>query len=267
VSTLNDFGCTGCSFTCGRGGELFRLDVAEELFDLRQRGLGVDIAGDHQNGIVRGVPGVVKALQHLRRGLLERRPRSQRIVHVRRPRKHCRADLRIQDVRRLGEILRYLLFDGAALVIPFLFRIQHPTHACGLDMQGDIEILSRHGVEVLREAFPRIGVEVTAYHAADVGQLIGGQARTAPEHHVFLGVRRARETDRALIGADEIVDRSRDHRCQGVAHDDDTQAIRQRRAERSGRLVTGRRGRLGRTGLGQQELNRPRASQDRAGLP
>jgi hypothetical protein len=134
-------------------------------------------------------------------------------------------------------------------------------------MQGDIEILSRHGVEVLREAFPRIGVEVTAYHAADVGQLIGGQARTAPEHHVLLGVRRARETDRALIGADEIIDRSRDHRRQGVAHDHDTQAIRQRRAECSGRLGMGRRGRLGWAGLGQHGLNRPRASQDRAGLP
>src|ERR1700733_794513 len=101
-------------------------------------------------------------------------------------------------------------------------------------MQGDVEILGRYGVEVLREAFARVRVEVAADHATDVGELIRGEARAAAEHHVFLRVRRSRKDRGRLIGANEVVHRRRGYRGERVTHDYHLQAVREGRAKDAG---------------------------------
>ncbi len=148
---------------------MFRLDVAEELFDLGQGCLRIDVAGNDQDRVVRRVPGVVKALERLRRGLLERGPGSECIVLIGSAREHCSANFFIQDIGRLGHILRDLLLDGAALVIPLLFGVEYGPHPDGFYMECHVEVFGRHGVQVLRETFASVRVEVAADHAADVG--------------------------------------------------------------------------------------------------
>ena len=131
----------------------------------------------------------------------------------------------------MEQILRHLLLDGAALLIPTLRGIKHALHSQRLDVQRHVDVLGRHGEQVLRDALARIGIEVTAHDGADIGELLGAKAGAAPEHHVLLRVRHAREARGCLIRAHQIIDRGRDHRRQGVAHDDDAQAIRQCRAQ------------------------------------
>ena len=114
--------------------------------------------------------------------------------------------------------------------------IEHAAHAHRLDMQRHVQVLGRHGEQILRQALARVGVEVAAHDAADIGELIGGQPRAAAEHHVFLRVRRAGKAGRRLVRADQVVHRGRDHRRQRIAHDDDAQTIGQRRAQNPGIL-------------------------------
>ena len=212
------------------GGQLLRRDVSEQPLHLGERRRGVDVAGDHEERVVRRVPGVVEALQHARRGLLERGPGAERRVLVGRAGEHARAQLLEQHVARLGEVLRDLLLDRAALPAPLLGGVEHRAQAQRLDVQRHVEVLRGHRKEVLRQALAGVGVEIAADDAADVGELIGRETRAAAEHHVLLGVRRSRKAPRGFVGADEVVHRGRDHRGESVAHDDDLQAVRQRRA-------------------------------------
>ena len=170
----------------------------------------------------------MKAFQHLRRRLVERRPGAERRVCVRCAGEQRRAQLRIQYVARLGQILRHLLLDCPPFLVPVALGVEHGAHSQRLDAQRDIEILGRHGEQVLRETLARVGVEIAADDAADGGELIGRQPGTAAEHHVLLGMRRAGETHGRLIGSDQVVDRGGDHRRQCVAHDDHLQPIGQR---------------------------------------
>ena len=149
-------------------------------------------------------------------------------MRVRRAGKQRRAQFRIQYVARLGQILRHLLLDCPPLLVPVRLGVQHGAHSQRLDPQRDIEILGRHGEQVLRETLARVRVEVAADHAADGGELISRQPGTASEHHVLLGMRRAGETHGRLIGSDQVVDRGGDHRRQCVAHDDHLQPVGQR---------------------------------------
>ena len=124
-----------------------------------------------------------------------------------RMREHACAQPFVQHVFRIGQILRDLLLDCAALQIPILLTVQHVLHARSLDVQRDIQILGRHREQILRQALARVGVEVAAHDAADVGKLIGRQAGAAAKHHVLLRMCGAGKAWRGLIRADQIVDR------------------------------------------------------------
>ena len=111
---------------------------------------------------------------------------------------------------------------------------EHRAHAQRLDVQRDVEILGGHREQVLRQALARVGVEIAAHDAADVGELVGGQPGTAAEHHVFHRVRGAGESRGRLVGAGEVVDRGRHHRRERVAHDDHAQPVGERGAQHTG---------------------------------
>ena len=147
---------------------------------------------------------------------------------VRRAREHFRAHLLVEDVVRIGQILGHLLLDRAALLLPLALRVEHTAHPQRLDVQGDVEVLRRDGEDVLGHALPRVGIEVASHDTADVGELVGGEARAAAKHHVLLRMRHPRESLGRLVGAHQVIHRRRDHRRQRIPHDDHPQPIGER---------------------------------------
>ena len=131
----------------------------------------------------------------------------------------------VEDVVGIGEVLRHFLLDGAALLVPVLLAVEHALHAHRFDVQRDVEIFGGTVKRYCVSAFARVGVEVAAHDAADIGELVGGEPGAAAEHHVFLRMRGAGKSVRRFVGADEIVHRGRHDRRQRVAHDDDAQAV------------------------------------------
>ncbi len=168
-------------------------------------------------------------LQHPRRGRVEGGARAERIVRVGSAGEHLRAHLLVEDVVRIG--------DGPA-PLPARSRRAPASTRCAESTtpamriasmcKRDVEILGRHGEEILGHALARVGVEIAAHDAADVGELIGGESRAAAKHHVLLRVRHPGKSLRRLIGAHQVIDRGRDHRRQRIAHDDHPQPVRQR---------------------------------------
>ena len=72
-------------------------------------------------------------------------------------------------------------------------------------MQGHIQVLLRYREKIARDGLLRLGVKVAPHRRADVGQLIGGQIRTAAKHHVLQSVRRTRETLRRFVRSNQVV--------------------------------------------------------------
>src|SRR5581483_1958462 len=94
------------------------------------------------------------------------------------------AYFRDQYVAWIREVLSHLLLDCAALLFPVGCRVVNALHSQRFYMQRHVEIFSGHSEQILRQALTRIGVEISAHHAADVSQLLGCQSRAAAEHHV-----------------------------------------------------------------------------------
>jgi hypothetical protein len=184
------------------------------------------------------------------RRLIEGRARAERDMLIGRAGKQDRAKLLVENVSRCGEVLRHFLLDGAAFLIPTLLRIEHAAHARRFDMERHIDILGRNREQILRQAFARVRVEVTAHDAADICQLVGRQARAAAEHHVLLGMRHAGEPGRGFVRPHKIVDRRRDHGRQRVPHDDDPQPVGERCTQHI--VVRGEMARGDRRGSGDQ---------------
>ncbi len=214
----------------GTGRQFLRWNVAEQLAHLRQRLLWIDITHDHHDGRIGCVPGAIELLEHLRGRLVERRTGAQRIMLVGCARKGDGSELGVQQIGGIGYVLRHLLLDRAALLIPSLHRVIYSLHAQRLDVQRHAQIIGRHREQVLRDALARVGIEIAAHNRADVCQLVGRQARAAAKHHVLLRVRQSRKTSRRLVRSHQIVDRDRHHGSELVAHDDHLQAVVERRA-------------------------------------
>ena len=141
------------------------------------------------------------------------------------------AQLHIEHVSRIGEVLRHFLLDGAALGVPLLLAVVDALHARRLDVERHVEIFRGDSIKILRERLARVGVEGATHGAADIGELIGGEARTAAEHHMLLRVGGARKTGRRLFAADEVIHRRGCNGRERVPHDDDAEPVLQRRAQ------------------------------------
>ena len=210
---------------------------AEQRPDAGQRGLGPHVADHDEDRVVGHVPGVVELLQHRAGRPLERGPRAERVVSIRRALEERRQELRVQEVLGVGEILRHLLLDGASLLPPAGLAGEHAAHADRLDLQRDVEVLGGDGEDVLRDGLLRVRIEAPAQRRADVGELVPGEPRAPAEHHVLLRVRHAGEAVGRLVGADEVVHLGGHDRRQPIADDDDAQAVVERRAHDAGRGV------------------------------
>ena len=101
-------------------------------------------------------------------------------------------------------------------------------HARGIHAQGDLQILGRHGDEILGYILLRIGVLVAAQLRINGGDLVGAQARAAAERHVLLGVGHAGKTGGRFVAAGDVILLYGDDRRQRVAHDHHAQAVIER---------------------------------------
>lgn len=137
------------------------------------------------------------------------------------------------------EILRDLLVDGAALLLPQRLRVEDAAHANGFDVQGDVEVLRGDGEVILRGGLLGLGVEFSA-HGRDEGRELGRREPGAPsKHHVLLRVRGARKPGGRLVRAGQVIGFGRYHRRERIADDDDAQAVLQG-GSRYGRLRGGK---------------------------
>ena len=204
---------------------------AEQRLHLSQRLRWIDRAGDDEDRIVGTVPRAVKVAQHGRRGFFERVARAQPVRCVRRALERRCVQRAKEDVGRIGIVLRNLLLDGPALVLPIRLIVDDAAHAARLDAQRDFEIVGRHRKVVLRDRGPRVGVDVASEFRADRRQLIAGQAEAAAKQHVFLRVRHARKIGRRFIRAGQIVHLGRHDGADRVANDGDPKPVVERCAE------------------------------------
>ena len=209
----------------GTLGELLPRHVPEELLDGLQDGGGLDVADDDEDRVVGSVPGVVKVLEHRAGRTIERGPGAEGVVGVGRSREHRLQEPGVEDVLRIGEVLGHFLLDGPAFLIPQPFGIEHSSHPDGLDVEGHVDVPGRHGEEVLGQALPGVGVEVSSHRSRDVGELGGRKPGTPAKHHVLLGVGHARKPGRSLVGAHPVVHDQACDRREGIADDDHLQAV------------------------------------------
>ena len=152
-------------------------------------------------------------------------------MFVRRAFEHGGQQLLVKNVFGIRQILGDFLLDGAAFLGPKRFVGQQIAHPRGFDAQGDFQIFRRRGEKILRDGLLRVGVVIAAERGGNGGKLVGGQTRAAAKHHVFGGVRRAGKSGGRFVGADAIIDHRGDDGRDGVADDDDLQAVRQRGAQ------------------------------------
>ena len=141
-------------------------------------------------------------------------------------------------VDRIGKVLRDLLLDRAALLLPLLLGVSDAFHAGGVQMQCDVEVGGRDRFEVLGDRLLRIRVPVPAELCEDRRGLIGVDAVAAAESHMLLRVGHPGEAGRRFVGTDEVIVVDGNDRRQRIANDDDAQAI----VERGSGDVPGRRG-------------------------
>src|SRR5713226_1693855 len=100
-------------------------------------------------------------------------------MSVRRPRKDDAQESRIEQVLRIGKILRDLLLDGAPLLFPKSFREKNVTHPNRFDVESDFKIARRNRKEILRHGLLGSGVKIAAHRRDQVGKLGRRKSRTA----------------------------------------------------------------------------------------
>ena len=194
-------------------------NVTVKAANLLQRRRRIHIAHDHQDHVRGRVPLVGELLQHRPCGLVERRPRPQRIVRVRRAREHVLVQPGQKFVGRIRKVARDFLLDRAPLLIPLRVRIVDPTQARRLRLQRHVDVRRRHRLEILRDVLLRVRIVVAAHERKNCRRLIRRHPLAPAERHVLLRVRHARKSIRRLVATHEEVRFHRHHRRQRIADD------------------------------------------------
>ncbi len=218
-------GFYGLQLDRGTSWQFLGGNIPEKALHDSQRRLWVHVANDNQDRVVRRVPAGVETLQHRPRRLVERWPRTESIMFVRRALEHRVQQLRVQHVLGIGEVLRHFLFDRPAFLVPQFVGGKDAAHPQRFDVQRRLQIVGGHGEIVLRDRLLRVGVEVAAHRGGNLGQLVRRQARIPPKHHVLQRVRHAGKPRRRLVRPDPVIHDRRHHRRDRVAHDHHPQPV------------------------------------------
>ena len=186
--------------------------IAELPLNLGQRRGRVHIAHHHQDGVAWRVPLLVKILEHLARGGVERALRAQRIVGVGSTHEHILIQAIHEFVGGVGEVARHLLLDGAALRQPLLLGVVDAVQAGRLRFERHVQVGRWHGGKVLGNVLLRVGVVFASQLRINRRRLIGRHARAAAKGHVLLRVGHARKSRRRLVAAHQKIRLHGDHR-------------------------------------------------------
>ena len=216
-----------------------RLELAVGFFRERAHLVGADVAGNHQDRVVRRI---VPAIE------------SDRVVAVEQTNLVLPADHRPavgmideeRGLRRLGE-LRAGIVVGArtALLQHDLALRQHvgvgehqAGHAIGFEFHQCAQMLARNALEIGGVIGPGERVLLPADGGDDLGEFAARILGRALEHQVFEEMRDARLALFFVRGADAIPDHVRDHRRAAVGDHDHLESVAEHEA---GDLGPGRR--------------------------
>ncbi len=201
------------------------FDGSVELFHACQHGLRFNIAGDHENGVVRRVPILVEFSEHGAGGGFKRWPGAERVVRVGGAGEKIFVQACDEFVGRVGKIAGDFLFDGASLGGPLFLGVFDILHTGRIEAQRQFQILSGHGDEVLRDVLLRIGVGTSAQLGIDRGNLIAREPFAAAEGHVFLSMGGAGKACGSVLAANQIIFVDCGDGRERIAHDDDAQTV------------------------------------------
>jgi hypothetical protein len=207
-----------------------RRDVAEEFGDLLLRGRKVDVAGEHEHGVVRAVPGAEPVLHVLQRRRVEVVHRPDRGVVV-------RVRLRIHQLAQLiehlpvGLVLAFALFvlHHAALLVErrLVDGADQVAHAIGFHPQRGVERGGGHVFEVVGAVGVRRAVEVGGADGLQRREEIALVVFRPVEHQVLEQVREARAARGLVLAAHVVPDVHRHDRRLVVGVHDHAQAVGQ----------------------------------------
>ena len=105
------------------------FDRPIQLLDAGKRRRGVNVSGDHQNGVVRRIPILKILLEHRAGGRVKRILGAQCVMRVRRAGEEIFVEARNEFVRRIRQVARDFLFNCSALLRPLLLRVLDILHA------------------------------------------------------------------------------------------------------------------------------------------
>ena len=138
---------------------------------LGKHGVLVDVARDHEDGVVRGVPAIVETLEVGTGEAVERRDRPDALTGVRRARERERLHVAKEVVARRRVVAQHLLLDRAALVLPLRLRIEDVAHAVRFDRRTASRFDGRNAELELRQRVGGLRVERTPERRRDRTEL------------------------------------------------------------------------------------------------
>ncbi len=195
----------------------------------RERLCGIEVAYNHERGIVRLVVRVVELAHLFERGLVEVRDAADRQMMVSVHREGRGAKILLD--RTVGLIIHAhapLFFDH--LPLGFEIRLVHveAAHAVGFEPQHALEIIAGEGFEELRGVVFRFGVVVSADGFDDARMFVRPHVRRAFEHQVLEEVREARVAGQLVFSADVIPNLKVNHRHGVIFEQNHVQTVRKR---------------------------------------
>ncbi len=113
----------------------------------------------------------MELVKHGSGGLVKRGARAQRVVLVWGALEKVPQQPHVKDIFRVGQILRHLLLDRTAFLVPEVGAFQNASHADRLDVQRKAEVLDRYGEEVLGDRLLGVGIILAAECGRQRGQL------------------------------------------------------------------------------------------------
>ncbi len=206
-------------------------DPPEVPLDRCQCGGRVDVADDREDGIVGRVVGAEEGLHVVERGRVEvvHRPDRRMVIRVS-GRVQVGLDLLVPGAVRPVVVARTLLvLDHVTLVVEVVLAecVEQAAHPVRLEPQRQVELMGRHGLEVVRPIQPGRAVHGPArgLDERDVLRLL--QVGGALEHDVLEQVSEPGLALDLVLAPDVVPDVDRHDRCEMVLRDDHAQAVGQ----------------------------------------
>ena len=175
--------------------------------------LGVDVAGDHQRGVVRRIEALVERQRVLAVELLDFLAPADHGAAIGMIEIERRHDLLGQPRIRIVGDAHVEFFEHDVALRQHVFVLQDQAgHAVGLELHHPGQLLARHALEIAGVVGRGEGVLVAADLEHGLGEFAGRMLGGALEHQMFEEMREARFAGRLVGGADLVPDHLRHHR-------------------------------------------------------